>query len=138
MTTIESIAEAMLKEGYLSREHIDPAVALLTQYLSAADRENFRKVEADSQSQEQTILKAKPYAQQDAARRDPKSLAVDQAIIQDAFNQDEADLAKLRALQTRIAKQAKKAAKAMVSAGLIPKQNQQLIIKLIQQVWISE
>lgn len=137
MTTTVDVAEALVSEGDLSRENMEAAVALLTEYLSATDQEKLDNVEADSQSQEQTILKAKPYAEQDAARGDPKSLEVDQAIIQDAFNQDEADLAKLQALEARISKQAKRAARAMVSAGLVPKQNQKLVAKLIQQIWIS-
>jgi hypothetical protein len=58
-------------------------------------------------------------AEQDAARSNRKSLKADQVII----NQDETDLAKLEALEA-ISKQAKSAAKAMVSAGPISKQNQ--------------
>jgi len=138
MTKIDCIAEALVKEGYLSQANIEATVALLTQYLSTADRETYRKVEADSRFQEQMILKDGPYVEHDVARGDPKSLKVDQAILQDAFNQDEADLAKLQALEAKISKQAKKAAKAMVSAGLILKQNQKLTIELIYQVWISE
>jgi uncharacterized protein YdaT len=138
MTEIESIAIALVKEGYLSQENIEVATKLLTQYLSAADREKFQKVEADSHSQERMILKARTFAEQDAERGNQKNLEVDQAIIQGTFNQDEADLAKLQALEARIAKQAKKATKAMVSAGLVSKSNQKNIRQLIQQVWISE
>ncbi len=138
MTKLENITEALVKEGYLSRENIEPAVAILTQYLSATDREKYREAESDSRVQEQMILMDKPYAEQDAARGDPKSLNVDQAILQDAFNQDEADLARLRALEAKISKQAKKAVKAMVSAGLVSKQTQNLTIEMIRQVWISE
>jgi len=138
MTEIESIAIALVKEGYLSQENIEVATKLLTQYLSAADREKFQKVEADSHSQEQMILKARTFAEQDAERGNQKNLEVDQAIIQGTFNQDEADLARLQALEARIAKQAKKATKAMVSAGLVSKSNQKLIAKQILQLWISE
>jgi hypothetical protein len=63
---------------------------------------------------------------------------VDQTILRDAINQDEADLARLQALEASIARQTKKAAKAMVSARLIAKQNQKLTVELIQQIWISE
>jgi len=138
MTTTLAVAEALVSAGELSRENMEAAVAILTEYLSATDQEKLHQAAADSKSQEQMILKAKPYAEQDAARGDPKSLEVDQAIIQDAINQDEADLAKLQALEARISKQAKRAARAMVSAGLIPNQNQKLIAKLIQQIWISQ
>jgi len=138
MTEIESIAIALVKEGYLSQENIEVATKLLTQYLSAADREKFQKVEADSHSQERMILKARTFAEQDAERGNQKNLEVDQAILQDAINQDEADLARLQALEASIARQTKKAAKAMVSARLIAKQNQKLTVELIQQIWISE
>jgi len=138
MTNIDRIAETLVKEGYLSRENIEPAITILAQFLSAADRDKYREVEADSRFQEQMILKDEPYEEQDVARGDSKSLKVDQAILQDAFNQDEADLARLQALDSKISKQAKKAAKAMVSAGLIAKQTQKLTTELIRRVWISE
>ena len=81
MTKIEVIAEALLKEVYLYRGNIEAAVALLTKYLSAADRDNFREVEADSRYQEQMILKDEVYIELDAARGDPISLNVDQTIL---------------------------------------------------------
>jgi len=138
MTKTVDVAEALVSKGELSWESMEAAVELLADCLSATDQEKLYDLEADSQSQEQTILKAKPYAEQDAARRDPKNLEVDRAIIQDAFNQDEADLAKLQALEARVSKQAKRAARTMVSAGLVPKQNQKLIAKLVQQFWNSQ
>lgn len=138
MTTSIAVVEALVSEGYLSQEKMEAAVKLLTEHLSATDQQELHHAAADSQSQEQMILKAKPYAEQDAARGDQQSLEVDQAIIRDAFNQDEADLAKLQALEARISKQANRAARALVSAGLVPRQNQKLVAKLIQQIWISE
>jgi len=58
MTKIDGIAEALVKECYLARENIEAAAANLTQYLSSADRENYRKVLADSRFQERIICKS--------------------------------------------------------------------------------
>lgn len=138
MTEIDTIVEKMLAEGYLSPENVKAAGVLLAGHLSVKDQLDFEKLELDSISQEQIIQKDKPYAEMAAEAGDRKEMEVNREIIQDALDHEDLDLAEMDILKSGIARQAKKAAKAMVSSGLVSKQNQEPITQLILQMWVSE
>jgi hypothetical protein len=135
MATYVEVTEALVMAGYLTEADLEAAAVLLTKYLSVTDQKKLQEIAADSSTQEQMILKAERYTEQDTGRGDPKSLKVDQEIIQDAFNQDEVDLVKMEALESKLTKQAKRAAKAMVSAGLVEKKNREAVASLIVDLW---
>ncbi len=138
MAAIESITEAMLKQGCLTQENLVAAKAVLAKHLSATDRQKYYELRADSGLQEKMILGDRPYAERDAERGDQKSLKVDRMLIQGARNQDEVDLFEMQALEGRIAKQVHRAAKALVSAELVSRRNQSTAVELIQQTWMRE
>jgi len=136
MATSIEVAGVLVQAGYLSPDNTENAVVLLAKHLSVADQESYEETEANSSAQEQMIAKAKPYVDQDVEYGDRKNYEVDEDIIKSAYHQDEVDLMELHSMEKRISRQAKKAARSLVSAGLVEKKDLKAVTNLIVSNWI--
>jgi len=138
MGTIQSITLALVEAGYLSPADKTAAAELLAKTLTAYDAVQARAdALADQAEQEEMIAGAAEFAQQDATAGDKKDLSIDRAILQDAKNKDEVDQSAIKHAEAEISRQCKRAAKALVSAGLVEKTYRKDAAEVIHEAWAA-
>ena len=138
MTSYQKIAQALIEAGYLSPANRDASVDVLRKTLTSVEAVQDRAAAlADQAEQEDMITGAKEFARQDAAAGDKKDLSIDRAILQDAKNKEEVDQSAIKQAEAEISRQCKRAAKTLVSAGLIDKTYRKNAAIVIEQVWVA-
>lgn len=136
--TIE-IAQAIAEAGYLRPVEIENAAVLLANALSSDEPVQARATAlSDEADQDRMIKGARAMSVQDAARGDKKGQQIDEAIIQDALNQEQVDESIIYHADESIAKTCKRAAADLASDGLIEKENQEAVASLIADLWTGE
>jgi hypothetical protein len=129
------IAEALAEAGYLQGVDIHTAAELLADALEIEDVEAVRAAIRDKAKQENLIKGASALAENDAQAGDKKALKVDQAIIQDAINQEEVDDAIIYQSEYKLAEACERAAESLAAAGLVDPANVDEAAALIEDAW---
>ena len=138
MTSYQDIAQTLVEAGYLTPIDKTAAAEVLAKTLTAVNAVQARAAAlADQVEQENMIAGAAEFMQQDAAAGDKEDLSIDRAILQDARNKAEVDQSTIKHADAKISRQCKRAAKALVSAGLLDKTYRKYAAEVIQETLVA-
>jgi len=139
MTTYIEVAQALVAAGYLSEADIEAAVDVLEDALIIAEAEDAQDAASDDYSvQEDIVAEVENWAVEDAVAGNIDDLEGDEAIIEDALEQEEIDKGLMVEAETVIASAYLDAASALLEAELIDEANQQAVAGLISDTWVVE
>lgn len=139
MTTYIEVAQALVSAGYLSEADIEAAVDVLEDALIIADAEALQEAASeDYSSQEDIVAEVENWEVEDAVAGNIVDLEGDEAIIEDALEQEEIDKGLMVEAETVIASAYLDAASALLEAELIDEANQQAVAGLISDTWVVE
>jgi hypothetical protein len=139
MTTYIEVAQAMVSAGYLSEADIEAAVDVLEDALIIAEAEALQEAASEDYStQEDIVAEVENWAVEDAVAGNIVDLEGDEAIIEDALEQEEIDKGLMVEAETVIASAYLDAASALLEAELIDEANQQAVAGLISDTWVVE
>ena len=139
MTTYIQVAQALVAAGYLSEADIEAAVDVLEDALIIADAEALQEAASEDYStQEDIVAEVENWAVEDAVAGNIDDLEDDEAIIEDALEQEEIDKGLMVEAETVIASAYLDAASALLEAELIDEANQQAVAGLISDTWVVE
>jgi hypothetical protein len=139
MASTLEVAEALAQANYLPQSAIQVAADMLAKSLTSQEAEESRAAALrDEAQQEGIITKASAFAEQDARMGNEKDLRVDEAIIQDAINQEQVDEAIIREAEHRISSACEAAADTLASAGLVDTSKVPVVAELIQKKLLNE
>ena len=139
MTTYIEVAQALVSAGYLSEADIEAAVDVLEDALIIAEAEDTQEAASDDYSvQEDIVAEVENWAVEDAIAGNVDDLEGDEAIIEDALEQEEIDKGLMVKAETLIASAYLDAASALLEAELIDEANQQAVAGLISDTWVVE
>jgi hypothetical protein len=139
MTTYIEVAQALVAAGYLSEADIEAAVDVLEDALIIAEAENTQDAASDDYSvQEDIVAEVENWAVEDAVAGNIDDLEDDEAIIEDALDQEEIDKDIMVEAETVIASAYLDAASALLEAELIDEANLDAAASIIAGVWILE
>ena len=139
MTTYIEVAQALVSAGYLSEADIEAAVDVLEDALIIAEAEDAQDAASDDYSvQEDIVAEVENWAVEDAVAGNIDDLEGDEAIIEDALEQEEIDKGLMVEAETVIASAYLDAASALLEAELIDEANQQAVAGLISDTWVVE
>ena len=139
MTTYIEVAQALVSAGYLSEADIEAAVDVLEDALIIAEAEDAQDAASDDYSvQEDIVAEVENWEVEDAVAGNIDDLEGDEAIIEDALEQEEIDKGLMVKAETVIASAYLDAASALLEAELIDEANQQAVAGLISDTWVVE
>ena len=139
MTTYIEVAQALVAAGYLSEADIEAAVDVLEDALIIADAEALQVAASEDYSaQEDIVAEVENWEVEDAVAGNIVDLEGDEAIIEDALEQEEIDKGLMVEAETVIASAYLDAASALLEAELIDEANQQAVAGLISDTWVVE
>jgi len=139
MTTYIEVAQALVSAGYLSEADIEAAVDVLEDALIIAEAEALQEAASEDYStQEDIVAEVENWAVEDAVAGNIDDLEGDEAIIEDALEQEEIDKGLMVEAETVIASAYLDAASALLEAELIDEANQQAVAGLISDTWVVE
>ena len=139
MTTYIEVAQALVSAGYLSEADIEAAVDVLEDALIIADAEALQEAASEDYSaQEDIVAEVENWEVEDAVAGNIDNLEDDEAIIEDALEQEEIDKGLMVEAETVIASAYLDAASALLEAELIDEANQQAVAGLISDTWVVE
>ena len=139
MTTYIEVAQALVSAGYLSEADIEAAVDVLEDALIIAEAEALQEAASEDYStQEDIVAEVENWAVEDAVAGNIDDLEDDEAIIEDALDQEEIDKNIMVEAETVIASAYLDAASALLEAELIDEANQQAVAGLISDTWVVE
>ena len=139
MTTYIEVAQALVSAGYLSEADIEAAVDVLEDALIIAEAEALQEAASEDYStQEDIVAEVENWAVEDAVASNIDDLEGDEAIIEDALEQEEIDKGLMVEAETVIASAYLDAASALLEAELIDEANQQAVAGLISDTWVVE
>lgn len=139
MTTYIEVAQALVSAGYLSEADIEAAVDVLEDALIIADAEALQEAASEDYSaQEDIVAEVENWEVEDAVAGNIVDLEGDEAIIEDALEQEEIDKGLMVEAETVIASAYLDAASALLEAELIDEANQQAVAGLISDTWVVE
>jgi hypothetical protein len=139
MTTYIEVAQALVSAGYLSEADIEAAAEVLEDDLIIADAEDVQDAASEDYStQEDIVADVEHWAVEDASSGNDDALESDEAIIEDALDQEGIDKAIMVAAETETAAAYLDAASVLLAAELIDEANQQAVAGLISDTWVVE
>ena len=138
MASYQKIVQALVTAGYLSSADQNAAAEVLAKTLTADKAVQARAAAlVDQAEQEEMSAGAAEFARQDAAAGDKKDLSIDRAILQDARSKEEVDQSAIKHAEAEISRQCKRAAKALVSVGLVDKTYRKYAAEVIREAWVD-
>jgi hypothetical protein len=139
MTTYLEVAQALVSAGYLSEADIEAAADVLEDVLIIADAEDAQDAASDDYStQEDIVAEVENWVVDDANAGNNDDLDIDEAIIENALDQEEIDKDIMVAAETEIAAAYLDAASALLAAELIDEANLQAVAGMISDTWVVE
>jgi hypothetical protein len=139
MTTYNEVAQALVSAGYLSEADIKAAVDVLKDALLITESEDAQDAASEDYSiQEDIVAEVENWEVEDANAGNDDDLEGDEAIIEDALDQEEIDKDIMVAAEAEIAAAYLDAASALLAAELIDEANQQAVAGVISDTWVVE
>jgi membrane-bound lytic murein transglycosylase B len=140
MATYLELAQALVSAGYLSKEQVETAAAVLAEHLEveivgAEDTREFAK--KDLAYQQKVIDDAEEMAEEDLSMGDIGDRFVQAEVIESAHSLAEKDLELLKRAGKELAIAFKNASDALVTARLIDKSNAEAAAALLAEAWES-
>ena len=135
----QEVAQALVDAGYISDADIQAAADILADVLVVAVAETAEAAAMDDYSeQEDTIAEAEVWASEDDARGDFDSVDLDEAIIDEAVEQELGDVDTVIEAEAVISDPYADAAAALLAAELIDETNVEAVAAMLANFSVDD